>query len=387
MPRCSSTQGWQLLDRSGRFPDACAPHIGEVHGQHLLAVARYWSTRALITVHPETASHAHSHVTGSPLPRLRMTGDRPALAASLMVGSLCMLSLQDSLVKLASADVSLWQFQALRAACNLAMLLVMSRFFWGDANVYPKRLWTVVLRSSFLIAAMVCLFGAIPFLGLSQVAAGLYVFPLFVAVLSAIFLGEHVGPRRIMAVVAGFTGTLLILKPASASFQWVSLAPVLAGLFYAATVLTTRKLCREESPATLALGVSVAFVILGSVGIAAMQTIQPAALAASWPYLFTGWRPLSLATAALILACSTLNLVANLGLARAYQSAESSWLAPFDYSYLIFATFWGVVMWADVPDLWSFLGMAMIAASGCYVAWRERVESRLERVNFNRALR
>ena len=162
---------------------------------------------------------------------------------------------------------------------------------------------------------------------------------------------------------------------------------MLAGLFYAATVLTTRKLCREESPATLALGVSVAFVILGSVGIAAMETIQPAALAQSWPYLFTGWSPLSLATAALILACSTLNLVANLGLAKAYQSAESSWLAPFDYSYLIFATFWGVVMWADVPDLWSFVGMAMIAASGCYVAWRERVESRLERVNFNRALR
>lgn len=316
-----------------------------------------------------------------------MSEDRPALAAILMVGSLCMLSLQDSLVKLASADVSLWQFQTLRAVCNLAMLFALARFIWGSGSAWPKRFSAVALRSCFLIGAMLSFFGAIPFLSLSEVAAGLYVFPLFVAVLSALVLGERVGPRRVIAVVAGFAGTLLILKPASASFQWVSLVPVLAGLFYAATVLTTRKLCREESPATLALGVSVAFVTVGAVGIAVMETVKPAALAESWPYLFVGWNPLSLEVAGLILACSMLNLVSNIGLAKAYQSAESSWLAPFDYSYLIFATFWGVVMWNDFPDLLSFTGMAMIAGSGCYVAWRERTESRLRQADLNRALR
>ncbi|WP_108880899.1 EamA family transporter [Anderseniella sp. Alg231-50] len=316
-----------------------------------------------------------------------MSEDRPALAASLMVSALCMLALQDSLVKLASADVSLWQFQTLRALCNLTMLFVLSRFIWGNASVWPKRFWTVALRSGFLVGAMLSFFGAIPFLSLSEVAAGLYVFPLFVAVLSAVILGERVGPRRIAAVVAGFAGTLLILKPASASFQWVSLVPVLAGLFYAATVLTTRKLCREESPATLALGVSVAFVTVGALGLATMETLKPAELAASWPYLFVGWNPLALEIAALIVVCSMLNLTANISLAKAYQSAESSWLAPFDYSYLIFATFWGVVMWGDVPDLLSFTGMAMIAGSGCYVAWRERKESRLREADLNRALR
>ena len=316
-----------------------------------------------------------------------MSEDRPALAASLMVTALCMLSLQDSLVKLASADVSLWQFQTLRALCNLSLLFLLSRLIWSNAPVYPKRLWAVALRSLFLVGAMLSFFGAIPFLSLSEVAAGLYVFPLFVAILSAVILGEHVGPRRIVAVLLGFGGTLLILKPASASFQWVSLVPVLAGLFYAATVLTTRKLCREESAATLALGVSVAFVSVGIVGIALMETIRPESLAQSWPYLFVGWNPLGLQTAGLILVCSILNLTANISLAKAYQSAESSWLAPFDYSYLIFATFWGVVMWGDVPDILSFTGMAMIAGSGCYVAWRERIESRLREADLNRALR
>ena len=316
-----------------------------------------------------------------------MKEDNPALAASLMVSALCLLALQDSLVKLASADISLWQFQFMRAGFNLAMLLVLARFMWGGASPRPRRLWTVVLRSSLLLGAMICFFGAIPFLSLSQVAAGLYVFPLFVTVLSAIVLREKVGPRRIFAVLIGFGGTLLILKPASDAFQWVSLAPVLAGLFYAATVLTTRKLCREESPATLALGVSLAFILIGILGIAVLEIFRPVKLAQDWPYLFVGWNPLSWPIVGIIVACSMLNLTANIGLAKAYQSAESSWLAPFDYTYLIFATFWGIVMWADIPDMMSITGMVLIAASGCYVAWRERMEKNLEQAEFNRALR
>ena len=311
--------------------------------------------------------------------------DRPTLAASLMVFALCLLSLQDSFVKLASSEVSLWQFQMLRSACNLALLAVLSRFLWVRSSPFPKRFWVVVLRSLFLVGAMVFFFGGVPFLSLSEIAAGLYVFPLFVAVLSFLVLGEHVGPRRILAILLGFGGTLLILKPGSEAFQWVALMPVAAGLCYAATVLTTRKLCREESPATLALGVSIAFMALGIAGVLAFALVKPESLAIRWPYLFTGWHELDLWVAGIIVACSSLNLVANIALAKAYQSAESSWLAPFDYSYLIFATFWAVVMWGDVPDLLSLVGMSMIAGAGCYVAWRERREGQLRRASLNRA--
>ena len=184
----------------------------------------------------------------------RLGGDRPAMAAGLMVFALSLLAFQDSLVKLASSDVSLWQFQLLRSACNLAFMLILSRFLWGGRVPLPKSWLAVTLRSLFLVGAMVFFFGGIPFLSLSEIAAGLYVFPLFIALLSVAVLGEKVGPRRVFAILAGFTGTLLILKPGSAAFQWVGLMPVAAGLSYAATVLTTRKLCREENPATLALG-------------------------------------------------------------------------------------------------------------------------------------
>ena len=315
------------------------------------------------------------------------SGDRPALAAMLMVGALALLGLQDSLVKLSSGDVSLWQFQFLRSFSNLGLILLLSRFYRGGFSPYPKRVWAVVLRSLLLVGAMVFYFGGVAFLSLSQIAAGLYVFPIFVAILSALILGEKVGPRRIFAILAGFMGTLLILKPGTSDFQLIALMPVAAGLCYAATILTTRKLCRDENPVALAFGVSIAFIIAGSIGMLVTTFVSPAEFAVSWPYLFSGWHTLTLVVAGIILGCSCLNLAANIGLTKAYQSAESSWLAPFDYSYLVFATFWGVVIWGDIPDVWSFIGMFIIACAGSYVAWRERREKTLKQVELNRVLR
>jgi len=318
--------------------------------------------------------------------------DRPALAAGLMVFSLALLGLQDGIVKFTSDSVSLWQFQMLRSGFNLVMLLILARIIWGTSRPRPKRLWAVALRSFFLIVTMILFFGAVPFLPLAEIAAGLYLFPLYIALLSAIVLGEPVGPRRIGAIIAGFIGTLLILKPGTESFRLVNLMPVAAALGYALTVMTTRKLCREESPVTLAFGVAVTFLGVGLIGTVAFSSAGVIdALGdwrATWPYLLTGWHDLSLRVLSLIAACSVLNVIANIGLAKSYQSAEPSWLAPFDYSYLIFATFWGFVFSGTIPDNWTFAGMALIALAGIFVAWRERKDNQqLARANFHRNLR
>jgi len=299
--------------------------------------------------------------------------DRPALAAMLMLGALVTLGLQDSIVRLAGADTTLWQFQFLRSSGNFLLLLLVARLIWGTAPKRPKRLWAVALRSGLLLIATLCFFGGVPRLTMAEMGAGLYTFPIFVTILSVVVLGEKVGPWRIGAVLAGATGAFLILQPASASFHWLKLLPVGAGLCYAGVVITTRRFCRQESPVTLVFGVAVSYVTAAGIGLAVLAAFPfgPEAQQAL-PYLARGWVALEPAVLGLALLCSVLNVGANLCLTMAYQNAESSWLAPLDYCYLIFVTLWGLAIFGDFPDASMIAGMALIAGAGTLTAWRER---------------
>jgi len=304
--------------------------------------------------------------------------DRPSLAAGLMLGALVVLALQDSIVRLAGADTSLWQFQFLRSSGNLLLLLILARVIWGTPPKRPKRFWPVAVRSLFLLLATMCFYGGVPRLTMAEMGAGLYTFPIFVTVLSAIVLREKVGPWRIGAVLAGAVGAFLILQPASVGFHWLKLLPVGAGLCYAGVVITTRRYCRQESPVTLAFGVAVSYVAAGALGLGVLGLFPASAeVEAAVPYLARGWVPLGLEILLLAGLCSVLNVAANLSLTMAYQSAESSWLAPFDYCYLIFVTFWGLVIFGDFPEPSMLAGMGLIAGSGALTAWRERRNSRM----------
>ncbi|MEL6478697.1 MAG: DMT family transporter [Pseudomonadota bacterium] len=298
--------------------------------------------------------------------------DQPRLAAGLMLAALMTLALQDALVRIAAPETSIWLFQLIRSSGNLVLILLLARLIWGGLPQRPKRLWAVAARSFCLVAAMICFFGGVQYLTLPEMAAGLYTFPIFVTLLSALILREPVGPRRIAAVAVGAAGAVLILQPGAADFSPIKLLPVLAGIGYAGVVILTRRWCREESPVTLALGVALALGGTGLVGTVGLTLAPlPEATRAALPYLATGWVAPTAALIALALICSVLNLASNIALAKAYQSAESSWLAPFDYSYLIFATFWGWAIFGDLPDGWMLLGMALIAGAGIFTALRE----------------
>lgn len=307
------------------------------------------------------------------LPDTTEEPDRPLKAAGLMLTALMLLAFQDGMVRFAGPETSLWQFQWLRAAFNLCFLLIIARVLWGTLPKRPKRLWAVALRSLLLISAMLFFFAGVPDLTLSEMAAGLYTFPIWVTLLSALFLGERVGPWRVTAVAMAAAGAILILQPYAHDFHWKQVLPLGAGLCYAGVVLTTRRLCRTESTVTLAFGVGVAFLLLGTVGVGVLSLLPPGPeVVAEIPYLAVAWPELVGSTVAIALLCSSMNVVANLCLARAYQSAESSWLAPIDYCYLIFAAFWGFVLFSDVPGAATLAGMGMIAAAGALTAWRER---------------
>ena len=120
-----------------------------------------------------------------------------------------------------------------------------------------------------------------------------------------------------------------------------------------------------------------AFLILGATGLLVFTSRPFPEFTLYWPYIFTGWEKVDAWIYGIVAGCSVLNLVANINLAKAYHSAEASWLAPFDYSYLVFATFWGLVIWDDGPDGVIFIGLFLIAGAGTFVYWRERLEKKV----------
>ncbi|OED43196.1 hypothetical protein AB833_04285 [Chromatiales bacterium (ex Bugula neritina AB1)] len=306
--------------------------------------------------------------------------DQPALAVSLILGALLMLGLQDALSKYLSAYISIWQFQTLRCLVNLCVLLVIVWWLAEPALLKPERVSRVVLRALLQVSATFLFIGSAPLLTLTEMAGGLYTFPLFVAVITSLLPGEHVGPRRWIAIISGFAGTLLILQPGTESFRLASLMPVGAGLFYALFILCTRRLCRNESPIAMVLATNLCLLLVGSCGLLVLTFFPvPPSVRVLNPYMYSAWQPLFWWVAGITVLCGLLNSLANLGLGRAYQSADSSLLAPFDYSYLIFAAIWGYLFWRDIPQITEVIGILMIAGAGLFVAWRERITAQQTR--------
>lgn len=290
----------------------------------------------------------------------------------MLCGLLC-LSLQDALIKMISTSTTLWQLQTLRATCNLLLLCLLARQIMPGASLKPQRVGAVALRSLFQVGALTLFFSGAPFLTLAQMAGGLYTFPLFVGVLGLLF-GEAVGMRRIGAIVVGFLGTMLVIKPAPDAFQLQALLPVGAGFFYALFVVTTRRLCRNESPLVLVLGSNVGIVLVGIAGLVIVPILPVTdELRTAYPFVLTVDAALTISVVVVILSTSFLNTSGNLCLSKAYQSADSTFLAPIDYSYLLFAAVLGMILFNEIPSVQTVTGLSLIAGAGLFVAWRERV--------------
>ncbi len=300
-------------------------------------------------------------------------GDRPMLALALLLAGVSILSLQDTLVKMIAPQTSFWQLQIIRSSFNMTMLVGLALAMGGIGLLWPRRIWPAVARGILLALCMGFFFGAAQQITVTQMATGLYTYPLFVTLLAGPVLGERIGRWRIGALILGAAGCLLVLNPFADAFTPLQAVPVLAGFFYGCNILVLRRYCRNESPLALVFMVNVLFIATGTVG----------ALAASWlpvdpewrdamPFIFVGWPEVTTILIGFLALLAVLNLFGNLFLSRAYQTADSSLLAPLDFTYLLLVAIWGRVLFDSWPTKLAILGMAMIAAAGMITAMRER---------------
>ena len=305
------------------------------------------------------------------------SGDRPVAAMALLLTGVFALALQDSLVKLMSEQTSFWQFQTLRSIGNVSFTILLASLSGSITLVLPRNWRPVFLRALFLTVCMFFFFAGAPYLSVAQMAAGLYTYPLFVSLLAGPVLGEQVGPWRIGALILGAIGASFVLSPWQDDFSWVQVLPIVAGFFYATNILTLRKACRNESPLALAFAVGLVFIVSGICGIVLLSLFPLAPdIRETMPFVAIGWPELTLIVLGFAVFASVLNLTGNICLSRAYQTADASWLAPMDFSYLIFAAIWSKIIFDQWPTPQALLGMLLIGSAGVLTAWRERVAAR-----------
>ena len=211
-----------------------------------------------------------------------------------------------------------------------------------------------VIRALMLASMTAMNFWALQYLQLAETAAIQFSVPLMIALFSAWFLGEHLDWRRWAAIVAGFAGVLLVIRPGTHAFHPAILLSVLNAIFYALFNLLTRRMAASESPAATqlmsALGASI---VLAPFALANWKTPEDAL---SW---------------GLVAVCGLFGGLGHYWVAKAHRYASAATLSPFLYQQIIYMTLWGWLLFGQWPDAFVAAGAAIVVASGLALLWME----------------
>jgi drug/metabolite transporter (DMT)-like permease len=302
-----------------------------------------------------------------------MVASRPLLAVSCAVGASLFFSINDMGIKFLSGDYALHQIILIRAVTALVFTLAILVPLEGGWRILKTRRPGMHLFRGFLVVASNMFF----FLGLASVSlaeatAIFFVAPLLITAMSVVFLKEVVGWPRWTAIAVGLLGVVIMLRPGTDAFQPAALLPILAALTYAALVLTTRVMRLSETASTMTFYVQLAFVAAsGAFGLAFGDGAYAGTGSPSLEFLLRSWQPLPFGDVAIIVGVGTMSALGGYLFTRAYANAEAGLVAPFEYTALIMAIFWGILIFGEWPDGIAFLGMTLILASGLFVIWRE----------------
>ena len=301
------------------------------------------------------------------------TKDRTLMAAGLISVYAFVIGFTDNYVRVIAEEAGLWQFHFTRS-CMTAVLLGIGVAIWGF-RVKPRSWRAVVARSAIHGSAMVIYFGALAFLDVALVAAGLFTAPIWVLLISRFAYGHAIGPVQVMAVALGFVGVILVLGPeALGGASMAALLPILAGALYALGNIATREWCGAESAQTLLAGFFGALGIIGAVGMAALTLFPLEVPVGPDGFLQRGpvWASGEFYFWTFVQAAGSLIGVGFM--IRAYQITDASRASVLEYVILPASAFWTWVIWGKGLDPLAVFGMVLIVAAGTLSALRAKAE-------------
>ncbi|MBD3765991.1 MAG: DMT family transporter [Rhodobacterales bacterium] len=216
----------------------------------------------------------------------------------------------------------------------------------------------LALRGLAQLGATGVFFAGLGHIGLAEATAIMDINPVLITLGAALFLGERLGLRRVLGVLAAMVGAMIVIRPGLGVFSPAALFPLAAAVCYAVHALITRATGGRDSLWTALLWTALIGTAVTSAGLPAV------------------WQPLAPGALPGFLAIGAIGAMGQLCLIRAFALAEASALAPFGYVGLVFATLWGIVLFDEWPDVWTGAGAVVIVAAGVYVWHPERAVAR-----------
>jgi drug/metabolite transporter (DMT)-like permease len=259
----------------------------------------------------------------------------------------------DTLAKFLGEGYGIVQLVFFRNFFGLLFLLVVLRRAGGFAGLRTRQPLLHGLRAFFALLATFAFFIGLQFMPLAEAFTLAFVGPVFVTALSVPILGEKVGMRRWSAVIVGFIGVVMMLRPGMGTFRVEALLPLSAAFGYALVMLISRRLSREDS----AMGILFWTAVIGTI-------VTGVAL----PYDWTLPSPRDWGLFVLLGATGSLTMYF---MTLAYRHAPAAVVAPFDYTILLWGLLFGWLIWHELPDPWIWPGATVLIVCGLYITHRE----------------
>lgn len=280
---------------------------------------------------------------------------RPLLGVLFMCTACALFPIMNGLVKLLAATYEPQQIVWFRIVSHLVLVAAVFMPRMGLGLLRTRRIGTQFVSSIMMLLSTLFFFSAVKSIPVAEAISVTFVAPLAVVLLAWPMLGERITLFRLAAVVVGFGGVLIVIRPGSAVFQWASLLLLCSAICYAVYQILIRRLAGTDHPAT-----SVFYsVLLGAI-------IMSVWLPFVWkmPFSWSDW--------ALLCSLGVFGALGHYCVAKAMTYASANFVAPFNYTQMIGSVIVGYLMFSEVPDSYTWLGTAVIIGAGLMVGWQSR---------------
>ena len=300
----------------------------------------------------------------------------PSYALGLLGLAMAVIPLNDALIKILSAYISLGQVVAVRAMLSLFLVVIVSDGLRAMLNLPAAVFWQFIGRAMCLVVAMLLFFVSLGSLPLANVIAIFFVAPMIITLLSVPLLGEKIGVHRLASVSAGMIGVLVIIQPGGAEFQKENLLVIGAAVSYALFQIWTRRLKADGSLSAMVTVQHLCYFVVGALMVVAniIWPVPPTGNS-TLDFLLRGPAVMAPMDWLFVLICCLSVLFLSVASSNAYRSVEASVIAPFEYTAIPFGAFWGVVIWGEWPTANTWLGIVLILFGGIYTLYRENIRN------------